>query len=125
MLFNLGMSACLESEDFITLSGDLLSESDERIKSTPSEQCVPFNLEAQRLEQHLLHTYKLVAICVKKEDDLNRIAAWWETMTTICDNFSLRLKDLHAQHPHCGAAFFYDRVLDLRNKCKRLREMHS
>ena len=46
-------------------------------------------------------------------------------MVEMCDEFLRRLSGLKERHPYCGAEIYYDRVLDLRNKCKRLQEMHS
>jgi hypothetical protein len=45
-------------------------------------------------------------------------------MVPQCDEFAKRLDALRLAHPECGAALFYDRVLDLRNKCQPLRQMH-
>jgi len=56
---------------------------------------------------------------------LEKVASWSGTMVSRCDEFAKRLRDLSVAHPACGAGYFYDRVLDLRNKCQRLREMHS
>jgi hypothetical protein len=67
----------------------------------------------------------MVALCVRKEDDLDKIAKWWEAMTNVCDQFAQRLHKLHEAHPYCGADTYYDDVLDLRNRCQRLKEMHS
>lgn len=118
------MSACLDHTDVIALSEVTLSESAKRIGRIPENLCAPFNDEARALELELLNVYRTVAVCVKKEDDMAAVAVWWETMTGICDVFSKRLHELHSQHPYCGADVFYDRVLDLRNKCQRLQEMH-
>lgn len=118
------MSACLDHEDVIELSRITLAESAKRLERIPINLCAPFNEEARALELELLNVYRTVVFCVKKEDEMEAVAIWWKTMTEICDVFSKRLHDLHSKHPLCGADVFYDRVLDLRNKCQRLQEMH-
>jgi len=67
----------------------------------------------------------MVAICAKKENELSAVSTWWAAMTNVCDLFAARLHELQEKHPNCGAKLFYDRVLDLRNKCQRLAEMHG
>jgi len=86
---------------------------------------MPFNEAAARLEAQLLTIYKFVVQFVRREDDLEKVAGWWGTMVSQCDEFAKRLHQLSLAHPDCGAAFFYDRVLDLRNRCQRLHQMHK
>ena len=119
------MSSCFDTADVLELSRATLEEADRRLKEIPGDLCASFNAEAGNLEQQLLQVYRTVALCVRKEDDLNKIAAWWNAMTKACDEFATRLNKLSQEHPQCGAEFFYDRVLDLRNKCQRLQEMHG
>ena len=119
------MSACFDTSDILAVSRETLDEADRRLSEIPADLCAPFNAEARNLEQQLLNMYRTVTRCVRKEDDLDRIAAWWEAMTKICDEFASRLAKLCREHPQYGSEFFYNRVLDLRNKCQRLQEMHS
>jgi hypothetical protein len=77
------------------------------------------------LETELLGIYRVVALLVRKEDALDQIARLWGTMVAQCDLFAQKLSNLSQAHPDCGAEFFYDRVLDLRNKYQRLQAMHS
>lgn len=84
----------------------------------------PFNAEAANLERQLLGIYRTVTLCVRKEEDLEKVAAWWQAMTSIRDEFSSRLAMLSSEHPLFGPEILYDRVLDLRNRCQRLQEMH-
>ena len=119
------MSACFDQSDIFTLSEATLTESTKRLSALDQDQCAPFYEEARSLELELLAVYRMVALCARKEDELNRISEWWKAMTQVCDSFAGRLHELHERHPMCGANLFYDRVLDLRNKCQRLAEMHS
>lgn len=119
------MNHCLDTSDLFELSKATLDESDRRLQAIPAELCAPFFQEARSLEEQLLGVYRTVALCVRKEDDLDLVAKWWEAMTKVCDQFAVKLGTLHEQHPWCGAGVFYDRVLDLRNRCKRLMNLHA
>ena len=118
------MSACFDTSDVFELSRATLDSANRRLEAIPADLCAPFYAEAANLEQQLLGIYRTVAICVRKEDDLDRVAAWWQAMTDVCDEFGRRLAKLAEEHPQCGSEIFYDRVLDLRNKCQRLQAMH-
>ncbi len=119
------MTECLGESDVKALAKSTLQEFDQEIATLAPELCVPFNQAAMRLEGELLTIYRFVVRIVRRENDLDKVANWWGTMVSQCDEFAQRLQDLSIAHPACGAAFYYDRVLDLRNKCQRLREMHT
>ena len=119
------MTECLGESDVNELAQAALADFDQEVAALPEELCVPFNQAAMRLEAELLSLYRVVVTLVRKEDDLGRIAAWWGTLVSQCDAFARRLHGLSLAHPACGAGFFYDRVLDLKNKCQRLQQMHS
>jgi hypothetical protein len=119
------MSACFDTSDVLELSRATLDEANRRLSEIPADLCAPFYAEASNLEQQLLGVYRMVALCVRKEEEPEKIAAWWEAMTKACDEFAGRLAKLSEEHPECGSEFFYDRVLDLRNKCQRLQDMHG
>ena len=121
---SLQMSTCFDLSDIIQLSEASLAETEKRLNEIPVELCAPFYAEAGMLEQQLLSVYRTVALCVRKEDDLDRVANWWEGMTKICDLSAARLNKLCEAHPYCGANLFYDQVLDLRNRCQRLSTLH-
>ena len=118
------MTECLGESDLKLLAQSTLDEFDQAIASLEPELCVPFNQAAMRLEGELLTIYKFVVQIVRRVDELDKVASWWATMVSQCDAFARRLHDLSVKHPACGAAFYYDRVLDLRNKCQRLQQMH-
>ncbi len=119
------MNHCLAESDFRELGDEMLSGFDQRVASIPKDLCAPFHQEARHLETELLTIYRVVALCVRKEQDLAQIAADWAFMVNICDDSAARLGRLREQHPYCGADTYYDRVLDLRNKCQRLQNLHS
>lgn len=119
------MSACLPDTELKELGDSIISGFDLRIASIPQDLCAPFHQEARQLEIELLTIYKMVALTVKKDDDLSMVSRRWTAMVQMCDNSAKRLNQLAQQHPYCGAGAYYDRVLDLRNKCYRLQQMHS
>lgn len=118
------MNACFDKSDVVELSEASLADVEKRLREIPEDLCAPFYAEADKLEQQLLTVYKMVAICVRKEDDLDAVTAWWDTMTKVCDLYAERLSKLCKAHPYCGANVFYDSVLDLRNRCLRLANLH-
>ena len=95
------------------------------MSATPNELCAPFQTEARQLETELLTIYKFVALSTRRDEDLNSVAKAWGLMVSVCDQSAKGLNTLVQQHPDCGADTYYDRVLDLRNKCQRLQQMHS
>lgn len=103
----------------------MLEGFERRVAAIPKDLCAPFHSEARQLETELLTIYKFVALATRREDDLNQVAKAWEMMVKVCDESAKRLNDLVKQHPSCGADAYCDRVLDLRNKCQRLLQMHS
>ncbi len=119
------MTECYSETDVKELAQSTLAEFEQEVAGLSQELCAPFNAAAKALEGQLLTIYKVVVQNVRREEDLEKIAKWWGTMMAQCDEFAKRLHDLACSHPDCGAEFFYDRVLDLRNKCQRLRQMHS
>ena len=118
------MTECLGESDLRLLAKTTLDEFDHEVATLEPVLCVPFNLAAMRFEGELLTIYKFVVQLARREDDLDKVASWWGTMVAQCDEFAKRLHNLSVAHPACGAGFYYDRVLDLRNKCQRLQQMH-
>jgi hypothetical protein len=119
------MTNCLGHSDLQELSSTMFVGFEQRVLSIPGDLCAPFFEEARQLETELLSIYRMVALCARKEQDLACIAKGWEFMVNVCDQAAARLSKLSEQHPYCGAVLYFDRVLDLRNKCRRLQEIHS
>jgi hypothetical protein len=119
------MKECLTDLDVLELSKGSLSSFEQRISTIPKELCAPFHDEARQLETELLTVYRVVVLCTKREEDLDKVSKWWATMVRVCDDFASRLNDLVKGHPGCGAEQYYDKVLELRSKCLRLQKMHS
>lgn len=118
---------CLDACDLEAIPESFLGEYDRSLQRIPADGCGLFNDAANGLVRDLISFYRVVALMTQKApaDDLNAVACLWNLMVRACDQTIHRLKTLHAQHPYCGADTYYDRVLDLRNKCNRLETMHS
>jgi hypothetical protein len=119
------MMNCLPASGLRQLGDSAIADFDKRIASIPNTLCAPFHAEARQLEAALLMIYNVAVLCVKEEEVLENIASAWQCMVIVCDQFAARLRDLSKSHPFCGAQAYYDTVLDLRNKCQRLQQMHS
>ena len=119
------MNSCLTEADLMDLGNAMLQGFERRVAEIPMDLCAPFHAEARQLESELLTIYKFVALSVRKPEDLGDVAKAWSGMVWFCDESVKRLSVLVKQHPQWGADFYYDRVLDLRNKCFRLQNLHS
>src|SRR6266545_3657335 len=119
------MRECLTDSDLLELSKGSLASFEQRLATIPKDLSAPFHEEARQLEVELLTVYRVVVLCTKREEDLERVSKWWETMVRVCDEFAARLSRLVEAHPACCAEQYYDRVLELRSKCLRLQKMHS
>jgi hypothetical protein len=119
------MVDCLDDQDLRALSLESLRSFDDQVASIPQDACAPFYVAAGRLESELLVFYRMVVLCAKKEEDLDKVAQWWGAMVSLCDEFAIRLETLIKQHPHCGVEIYRDRFLDVRNTCKRLQNLHA
>ncbi|MBI3414231.1 MAG: hypothetical protein HY043_02745 [Verrucomicrobia bacterium] len=118
------MSNCPDAIGLQQIGAATLEEFDRRVANIPQDLCAPFHHEAGRLETELLTIYKFVAMGARNEQDLAAVAASWKLMVEMCDDAARRLAELNQQHPACGADIYFDRMLDLRNKCERLKKMH-
>jgi len=118
-------NTCLPDAELKELGDSMILGFERRIASIPQDLCGAFHQEARQLETELLSIYKMVALCVKKEEDLSIVSSRWGAMVQMCHDFARQLHQLSQQHPTCGAEVYYDRVLDLTNKCQRLQQIHS
>lgn len=118
------MQTCVEEADLREMGQFIAADFDRRIALIPYDMCLAFHTEARQLETQLLTIYQLVARVTRRVDDLDKVASLWEAIVNLCDAFAGSLGKLVQQHPDCGASSYYDRVLDLRNKCHRLHQMH-
>ena len=88
------MTECLAGTDVRDIATATLTDFDQRVAGIPSEFCAAFYSEAERLEGQLVSLYQVVVRIVRKEDDLAKVANWWEIMVSVCDDFAERLAKL-------------------------------
>jgi hypothetical protein len=119
------MNHCIQPSAVTELAATTLSRFDKAVSAFPDALGAEFFAEARTLQAELLVIYRLVAISVRGEDDLDKVAELWALMVNICDQFARRLGELNQARPESGAGIFYDQILDLRNKCRRLEELHA
>ena len=119
------MNGCIEESDLKTIADSMITDFDRDVAAVPEDQCAPFHALAQNLQGNLLTVYRMVAMLAKHQEDLAKVATLWGCVVFMCDEFAKKLGELKTAHPYCGAESYYDRVLDLRNKCLRLQKMHS
>jgi len=119
------LTDCLAESDLQEIGKSTIADFDRRVASLPAALCAPFHEEARQLEAEVLTIYKFVVMAVRRDEDLNRVAKLWGAMVQVCDIAALSLRTLVEKHPHCGADIYYDRLLDLRNKCQRLQTLHA
>ncbi len=103
----------------------MLADFDRRLSAIPEDFCAPFYQEAGQLETGLMFFYKATVLCVRREEDIGRVAARWNEMVELCDGCLSRLRSLSQKHPRCEVNIYCDRMLELRSKCQRLQEMHQ
>jgi len=120
-----GMNGCLAAKMFEEAGESAIRGFEERVAALPQDLRAPFHSEARQLEAEMLTIYKLVALFVRDEQDLAQIASAWASMVRICDDSLLKLGNLIKQQPSSGADYYFDRLLDLRNKCLRLQKIHE
>jgi hypothetical protein len=117
-------NGCIENKDLRELGESAVADYDRRIAGIPADLSAPFNMEAMRLQDELLRLYKLVVMCVRSEPNVESVASLWSVVVDVCDVSADRLSKLKIAHPASAAEIYYDKILDLRNKCRRLQEMH-
>ena len=81
------MALCLDNQDLQELSTDSLQSFEKQIAAIPADLCVAFYVAAGHLESQLSIIYRMVVLCTKKEEDLDKVALWWSSMVRVCDEF--------------------------------------
>jgi hypothetical protein len=111
------------AQDLNDLKTNALRVFEDRVRNVDPDLCYEFDQEIGRLEAQTLQLYAMAAITAKREEESARVAELWKMMVSICDEVASRMKALCDQHPACTAS--HDKILDLRNKCARLAELHG
>lgn len=111
------------AQDLHTLGNGALKSFDERVKLVHPDICYEFDLEVGRLEAQTIQLYGIAALAAKREPDPQKVAEVWGMMVQICDGVAAKIISLCQKHPACSAS--HDKILDLRNKCARLMDIHG
>ena len=119
------MSGCVGETHVKSVSDRLLGEFDRGISLLPGDLCAPFREEAGKLVSGLDLIGTFAAGMAKQEDDLDKVAELWRAVVTCADECLRRMNQLTTDHPYCRAEDHQDAILDLRNRAKRLVEMHA
>lgn len=115
----------MKCADFKAVGESAVQDFERRIEAIPPDVSSQFNEEAGRLETAILTLYKSVVQATKSVDDLEEVSKLWACMVEVCDVGAKGLSRLVQEHPMCGAEYYYDRLLDLRNRCLRLQNLHA
>jgi len=91
----------------------------------PEDLCAPFHDEARQLETELMSLYRATVMCVRREEDINRVAARWGEMVEICEGVLLGFKRYQKSTLAAGRVFTMTAFLNSEAKCRRLQEMHQ
>lgn len=113
----------LVDNDIRKMKDMALSQFENCVNDSDQGNCYSFDEEVVRLETKLLSIYSIVASSAKNEDSLEAKANLWGFMTEICDDFASKLSELIEQHPACSAS--HDKILEIRNRCQSLKDLHS
>ena len=119
------MATCFNESDLQELGRAVFADFDRRLQDLFEDLCAFFHDEVRQLETELMMLYKATVLCVRREPEMDRVAARWGEMVQLCEGSLTRLQQLSEKHPNCGADIYYDRVFELRSKCQRLHEMHT
>lgn len=113
----------LEAKDFDAITHSALKSFDERVATVDPDVCWEFDIEVARLESQVIQLYGIAALLARREEDLDKIAEIWGAMISVCDTVAKKIQSLCAEHSFCIAS--HDKILDIRNKCARLRDLHN
>jgi len=112
----------LDAEDFEAITDSALKLFDERVAAVDPDICWEFDIEVARLESQVIQLYGIAALLARRETELEKIAELWDAMISVCDTVAGKIHALCAEHPFCVAS--HDKILDIRNKSARLRDLH-
>jgi hypothetical protein len=119
------MSACFVEKDVEELGLSALTDFDKDVSEISKDLCAPFFREASRLEGKLVTIFQLVSRMARNEPETENVSKLWGAMAQLCNDAEVRVSKLAQEHPYCGADYFFDRLHQLKSKCKRLQTMHS
>jgi len=113
----------LDANDFDAIADSALKLFDQRVAQANPTLCWEVDVEVARLESQIIQLYGIAALLARREMDLDKIAEIWGAMISVCDAVANKIQALCSEHP--SRAAMYDKILDIRNKSARLRELHT
>ena len=113
----------LDAADFRTITDSALKLFDERVATVDPEICWEFDIEVSRLESQVVQLYGIAALLARREPEIDKVGEIWSAMISVCDAVAEKIQTLCVEHPFCIAS--HDKILDIRNKSARLRDLHS
>ena len=112
----------LDTKDFQTITDSALKLFDERVATADPSVCWEFDIEISRLESQVVQLYGIAALLARREPEIEKVAEIWGAMIQVCDTVARKIQTLCVEHPMCMAS--HDKILDIRNKSARLRDLH-
>jgi hypothetical protein len=113
----------LNPTDFKAITASALKLFDERVATVDPDICWEFDIEVARLESQVVQLYGIAALMARRESEMEKTAEIWAAMIAACDSVAEKIQTLCVAHPFCMAS--HDKILDIRNKAARLRNLHS
>ncbi|MDR1282354.1 MAG: hypothetical protein LBK99_16250 [Opitutaceae bacterium] len=110
----------LTEHDFDTIKKENLRQFDDNLSKAGPRH---LGREVRALEANAVQLYGVAALMARNADDIETVASIWTAMEKVCDAFAKKLGALAKKHP--GSKVSHDKLLDLRNRCTELRELHS
>ena len=112
----------LNPTDFKAITDSALKLFDERVATVDPDICWEFDIEIARLESQVVQLYGIAALMARRESEMEKTAEIWAAMISTCDSVAAKIQTLCVEHAFCVAS--HDKILDIRNKAARLRNLH-
>ena len=109
------------TQELVDYEQAALSSFESAIRESRAEE--QLNREVARLEGKLEQLHNVAVMAARRADQVEEIAAVWQTMMQICERFAQKIQTLVQAHPGCRAS--YDKVLDLLSDCKQRYAFHA
>ena len=113
----------LAATDFKALTDSALKRFSAGMAAADPKICWEFDMEVARLESQVIQIYGMAALMARHETELEKVAEIWGAVIQVCDEVSQRIRGLCQEHPACRTSL--DKILDIRNKAARLRDLHQ
>jgi hypothetical protein len=113
----------LDVKDFQAITDSALKRFDERVAATDPDIGWESDMEVARLESQVIQLYGIAALLARREPELEKVEEIWGAMVSACDAVAHKIHELCLEHPFRVAS--HDKILDIRKKAARLRDLHQ